>query len=402
MDRVRNASWLVLPVLLLPACGGAGASAPSGSAAGSGGVGAAAGEPGGPDGASGHDAEAGGAEAGGTESVGPWAVSALPFDVTPGAAIEAVNEQWTFVGFPDSKCANGTPTGIAVSTIAKPLGLLIFMQGGGACWDAETCLVAKASVHLEDEVDEAVVLAEAGMLSGLFDHNNQGNPFRQFAYVYMPYCTGDLHAGTKAQVYDAGAGPVSIEHHGGRNVEEYLERLVPTFPDIQRVVVTGISAGGFGATFNWWRYQGAFPKARVDVWDDAGLLVDPTDTRWQTMVSAWAMVLPPGCDACAERISAWLPFYAEHLVAPRRYGLSGYLGDAVIGQYFGLTSPEIEAQMLALRQDAASNQKTFFLSGAQHSVIAEGAATVASDGSTLLPWTLQFALDDPEWDHAGP
>jgi hypothetical protein len=326
----------------------------------------------------------------------------LPFDVTPGAAIEAVSDQWTFVGFPDSKCANGSPTGIAVNTVENPQGLLVFMQGGGACWDADTCLVAKASVHLEDDVGEATVLAEAGGLSGLFDHANQANPFRQFAYVYMPYCTGDLHAGTQAQVYDAGAGPVSIEHYGGRNVEEYLERLVPTFPDIQRVVVTGISAGGFGATFNWWRYQGAFPKARVDVWDDAGLLVDPTDTRWQTMVSAWAMVLPPGCAACAERISAWLPFYAEHLVAPRRYALSGYLGDAVIGQYFGLTGPQIEAQLLELRQDAAPNQKTFFLSGTQHSVIAEGAATVASDGSTLLPWTLQFALDDPQWNHAGP
>jgi len=57
---------------------------------------------------------------------------------------------------------------------------------------------------------------------------------------------------------------------------------------------------------------------------------------------------------------------------------------------------------LALRQDASPNQKTFFLSGAQHSVIGEGAVTVAGDGSSLLPWILQFALDDPEWDHAGP
>jgi hypothetical protein len=316
--------------------------------------------------------------------------------------IEAPNDEWTFVSFPDSRCANGTPTGLALNTVESPEGLLVFMQGGGACWDAETCLVTKASVHLEDEVGEATVLAEAGRLSGLFDHDNQANPFRDFAYVYMPYCTGDLHAGTSAQVYDAGAGPVTIEHHGGRNVEQYLERLVATFPSIERVVVTGISAGGFGATFNWWRYQDAFPNARVDVWDDAGLLVDPLDTRWQTMVSAWDMLLPPGCDACAERMSAWLPFYGELLVAPRRYALSGYLGDPVIGQYFGLTGPQIETQMLALRDGASDNQKTFFLSGTGHSVIAEGAVTVASDGSSLLPWILQYAGDDAEWDHAGP
>jgi hypothetical protein len=218
----------------------------------------------------------------------------------------------------------------------------------------------------------------------------------------MPYCTGDLHAGTSAAIYDAGSGPVTIEHRGGRNVELYLARLVATFPNVERVVVSGISAGGFGATFNWWRYQGAFPKARVDIWDDAGLLVDAPDARWQTMVAAWEMVLPPGCDGCAERIGAWLPFYADHLAAPRRYALSGYLGDAVIGGYFGLTGPQIEAQLLTLRQNAAVNQKTFFLSGTGHSVIAEGALTVASDGRSLLPWVLDYATDDPAWNHAGP
>jgi hypothetical protein len=140
----------------------------------------------------------------------------------------------------------------------------------------------------------------------------------------------------------------------------------------------------------------------VDIWDDAGLLVDPAGTRWQTMVSAWQMVLPPGCDACDERVSAWLPYYGRHLVAPRRYALSGYLGDAVIAGYFGLTGPQMEAQLLTLRQGAAANQKTFFLSGTQHSVIGEGAFTVASDGSSLLPWILDYARDAVAWDHAGP
>jgi hypothetical protein len=319
-----------------------------------------------------------------------------------GAAIEAPSDRWTFVAFPGSRCANGTPTGIAINPLADPAGLLVFMQGGGACWDADTCLVNPSSAHLEDNVGRATVLAEAGDLGGLFDHGNQANPFRDFAYVYMPYCTGDLHAGTSAQAYDSGSGKVTIEHQGGRNVEQYLERLVATFPDIERVVVTGISAGGFGATFNWWRYQDAFSWARVDVWNDAGLLVDPADARWQTMVTAWKMVLPPGCDACAERLSAWLPFYAEQLGAPRRYALSGYLRDAVISEYFGLTGRQIETQMQALRGNTSPSQKTFFLNGSRHSVLAEGALSVASDGCSLVPWILQYSGDDDAWDHAGP
>jgi len=393
MRKISHAA--LLSTALLVACGDDNAvtKLDGGSAAGGGSGGY---------GASGGTGATGGSGGTGGMSAGPWAVAALPYGVTPGAAITATDDAWSFVSFPDSKCANGTPTGIAINPIANPEGLLVFMQGGGACWDAATCLTLKSSVHLEDTVDSAVVLAEARGLSGLFDHSNAVNPFRQFAYVYMPYCTGDLHAGTRAETYDAGGGPVTIEHHGGRNVDAYLKRLVPTFPNITRVVVSGISAGGFGSTFNWWRYQNAFPNARTDVLDDAGLLVDPPDTRWTTMVAAWGMVLPPGCSACADGMSGWLPFYAQHMIAPRRYALTGFLGDGVIAQYFGLTGAQIQTQMLALRQNASANQKTFFLNGMQHSVIGEGATMTASDNSSLLPWVIQFATDDAAWDHAGP
>jgi hypothetical protein len=339
----------------------------------------------------------------GAASAGPFAVAALPFPIEPGEPIDAPDEQWTFVGFPNSRCANGTPTGIAINPVAGAVkGLLVFMQGGGACWDAQTCLVAHSSVHLDDTVGEAVILSEARALSGLFQHDNAGNPFSGYAYVYMPYCTGDLHAGTKSTPYDGPNGTETVHHHGGRNVAAYLARLIPSFPELERVVVTGISAGGFGATFNWWRYQAAFPRARVDVLDDAGLIVDAPDDRWSTMVEAWAMVLPPGCTECRRRMSAFLPFYGEHLVAPRRYALTGFLGDAVIASYFGLTSDQVGVQLLALRAGAAANHKTFFLSGTQHSVIGEGALMTASDGASFLPWLLELAGDGPAWDHAGP
>jgi hypothetical protein len=403
---MQNRAWTIcVAAIVLGACGNdagnskldGGGDAGIGGAGSGGGAGFVAGT-GGSGGTSGNSGTGG---SGGT-NVGPWAIPALPYNVTPGAAIDATAEQWSFVSFPDSKCANGTPTGIAINPIANPVGLLIFMQGGGACWDADTCLVRKSSVHLEDTVDSTVVLSEAGMLSGLFDHSNVANPFRQFAYVYMPYCTGDLHAGTRAGTYVGANGPVTIEHQGAHNVDAYLKRLVPTFPGITRVVVSGISAGGFGASLNWWRYQGAFPNARTDILDDAGLLVDSPDTRWSTMIGAWGMVLPPGCSACADGMSGWLPFYAQHLIAPRRYGLTGFLGDGVIAQFFGLTGAQIQTQMLALRQTAAANQKTFFLNGTMHSVIGEGATITATDGSSLLPWILQFANDDPAWNHAGP
>jgi hypothetical protein len=277
------------------------------------------------------------------------------------------------------------------------------MQGGGACWDTMMCLVNHSSVHLDDTVDEPVVLAEAANLSGLFDHANEANPFKDYAYVYMPYCTGDLHIGTQTKLYEGGPnGDETVHHHGGTNVEEYLKRLVATFPDVERIMVSGISAGGYGATLNWWRFQAAFPNARVDVLDDAGLIVDAPDDRWSTMTAAWAMALPPGCTECGSRMSSFLEFYGEHLTAPRRYALVGFLSDAVIGSYFSLTGEQISAQLLGRRAGAPDNQKTFFLAGTQHSIIGEGAFMTASDGAMFLPWLLQLATDDAAWDDAGP
>ncbi len=380
--------------------GASGASGAGGGAsgAGAGGTGGAIADDSGVDASDPIDA----ATDSGAMSTGPFAIEALPFPIEPGEPINAPNEQWTYVAFPEARCANGTPTGIAINPIAGATGLLVFMQGGGACWDATMCLVDRSSIHLTDTVDETVVLPEAAGLSGLFQHDNAANPFADYSYVYMSYCTGDLHSGTAPKTYEGPSGPETIHHVGGLNLITYLERLVATFPSLDRVVVSGISAGGFGSTLNWWRYQGAFPYARVDVLNDAGLIVDPAGDRWATMLEAWTMPMPPGCTACAERMSALMPFYGEHMVAPRRHALTGFLGDPVIGSFFGLTSEQVEAQLLELRDNAADNQKTFFLAGTQHSVIGEAALTVASDGSSLVPWIVELESDAISWDHAGP
>jgi Pectinacetylesterase len=332
---------------------------------------------------------------------GPFAPMGLDYDVPEGAPIDAPAGGWTYVAFPEAKCANGTSTGIALQPSASPEGLLIFMQGGGACWDATTCLELDASVHLKDTVGESIVLAEAGQVP-LFNREQVLNPFRNYHYVYIPYCTGDLHSGSRAETYQGMSGPVTIHHHGGLNVDAYLSRLVPTFADEERVVISGISAGGYGATLNWWRYQAAFDEARVDVFNDAGLMLDASDDRYTKMVSAWGMMLPPGCDACDDKMSAWLPFYAGPLGAPRRYALAGFTGDAVIGQYFGLDANMIEAGLLAQRAATGPNQKTLLLPGTKHSVLGEGLLDMASDGASLLPWLAAFESDSTSWDHAGP
>src|SRR5258708_11402616 len=63
------------------------------------------------------------------------------FDGGPpaGTAITTPKDTWTWVDFPDSACSEGTPTGIGLYPSSTSSNLILYMQGGGACWDYLTC-----------------------------------------------------------------------------------------------------------------------------------------------------------------------------------------------------------------------------------------------------------------------
>ena len=68
-------------------------------------------------------------------------------DAGTAAAITAPAGTWTWIDFPDSSCDDGTPTGIGVNPSATSSHVLLFMNGGGACWDYQTCVALNTSVH---------------------------------------------------------------------------------------------------------------------------------------------------------------------------------------------------------------------------------------------------------------
>lgn len=48
----------------------------------------------------------------------------------------------------------------------------------------------------------------------------------------------------------------------------YLAKVKPLLPNVKRVILMGISGGGFGASLNWWRVRKRFgPNVRVDLLD---------------------------------------------------------------------------------------------------------------------------------------
>lgn len=152
----------------------------------------------------------------------------------------------------DTLCARGTPYAF-FNRPANPDKLLIYFQGGGACWNAETC--APGAGLFDDTVDPA----EAGnYVSGIFNQQDGSNPLADYSVVVIPYCTGDWHMGARTVAYeDTG----EIHHNGYANATAALNWTYANYPRVSEVVISGCSAGAYGSIYHapsiLRRYQGA-------------------------------------------------------------------------------------------------------------------------------------------------
>jgi hypothetical protein len=160
-----------------------------------------------------------------------------------------VGDGWTKHTFnPDGGngpiCIAGTPFS-AFTRAGNPSRLLIFEQGGGACWqDFYNCNVLSEA----QEPPTARV--------GIWDFDSHDNPFADYSIVYMPYCDGSVFTGDN-DVFDPAFGvaigvPEAVVrfHRGLRNQSAGMDLARATFPNASRITVAGSSAGGVGAASN--------------------------------------------------------------------------------------------------------------------------------------------------------
>ncbi|MDC0720829.1 pectin acetylesterase-family hydrolase [Nannocystis bainbridge] len=327
-----------------------------------------------------------------------------------GAAIDAPAETWTWVPFPDAYCANGETTGIAVNLTGRSDRVVLYLEGGGACWDEATCYTMNASAHVADGYGEAEFAAEFDpqlpkvATAQIFDRDDPMNPFRDMSYVYVPYCTGDMHGGDNVVTY----GERTTMHVGGANLRAYLERIVPTFADAGRAYLVGASAGGYGSTFHWWRVQAAFGDVRVDLVDDSGPPLDPpylakelSDT-WRTQWNL-AASMPPDCPECRETFGALYDYYGAHHTT-QRWALLSYTRDWIVPIYFGFDLDEFPQAIAEIVQSrvAPHEHARYFLVDAVGHVLLTAPFPLLSAGVDLQAWLGQMVADDPAWASVDP
>jgi RecA/RadA recombinase len=116
--------------------------------------------------------------------------------------------------------------------------LMIYFQGGGACWDQASTLAGGCSRYVMEQPS-----------CGLFDRSNADNPFREYTVVHIGYCTGDAHAGNVDRPSWRGPGGATVEQRGYRNARAAVDWAYANFGKVtlDSFVITGCSAGSMGA-----------------------------------------------------------------------------------------------------------------------------------------------------------
>ena len=305
----------------------------------------------------------------------------------------------------ETGCTLGAPYAFWVRP-GDPEKLLIYFQGGGACFDAETCSGFGAKVTIRDS--EEPRNSSGDSLGGILDAENPENTFADYSVVYVGYCSGDNHLGNNEITYTAADGSeVDVQHSGFINAASALGWAMRHYGDAEQVFVTGCSSGAVGSILLAPYILEGFSAAEVRQLGDSGALIAARPLNLQEEwgandnFPAWIPALaeqPPGEFVLSEYYAAVAAHYPTE-----RFGQFNFVRDSVQTDTYlvtgggsregfsaGLTTEmgEIEA--------AAANFKSFTGNGGGHCLFdTEAVATYESGGVSLCTWIIDFASGEP-------
>jgi hypothetical protein len=277
-------------------------------------------------------------------------------------------------------CLHGAVYRAAVRRTDSP-DLHIYLQGGGACSSA-ICLVTFA--------DTESLLVTGVPPAGILSTTLAANPVRDWNVVYAPYCDGSLMAGDVSHDVDNDG---VIEHQRGlANLSAVLDLAKAEFPRPRRIMLSGVSAGGF-ATFTALplvRYH--YPDAEILVVNDAGVGIGrSTIDGVRRMAEEWnsGSGIPQSCEGCFDRghLMPLLGWQLERDDNVRAAMISSF-GDFVItATFLGIPEEAFETALLdesgAIQERFPDRFKRFLFAGTKHTTIPVDSTTDLRDAIDL-------------------
>ncbi len=333
-------------------------------------------------------------------------------DFTPVASRD-VGDGWTKHIFDPSggngpMCIAGTPYSVFTRQ-GNPSKLLIFEQGGGACWqDFYNCNVLA-------EAQEPPAPRE-----GIWDFDSKDNPFADHSIVYMPYCDGSVFAGDNA-VFDPAFGaalgvPAAVIrfHYGLRNQSAGMDLARTMFPHARRITVAGSSAGGVGAAgFAPFLVRFLFGnEIKLTVVNDAGPVTVNLDAVADIQQRAvdwnFGQFFPPSCTACDDQGQALMALIKWRLDNDTTVREAFYEtdGDGTNRFFLRLLADPAAFRELVVTEHGLINEahpdryKRFIVSGDASHTALQGPLFYNQDvnGVLLNEWIDDFLVPRPFWD----
>jgi hypothetical protein len=225
--------------------------------------------------------------------------------------------QWEMVELPaasGASCGNGTPYRIFVNRTPFSKNLAVMYEGGGACWDQQSCLgqghlSASNPDGIPPDYLTSLTTAAFGLVTPFTARIDPAQTVQTQSWnmVYVPYCTGDIHTGSALKVYgDKDPANPRVQHFAGQaNIRAAAAWLRANLGRPNNLLATGFSAGGAGSTATYPLLRVALlPTGLSQLLADSGPLFPSqrgSDTsQWPSLLlhdkirSEWGLDRPAG------------------------------------------------------------------------------------------------------------
>jgi hypothetical protein len=196
----------------------------------------------------------------------------------------AVDQEWKkVVPGGECECADGSEFAFWERR-ADPTKVVLFLDGGGACWDAETCAFTALGNPGEENYDWKIT-DDPAREGGIFDFARADNPFGDYSLLYLPTCTGDAYLGDVTRKYSP---QLTVEHKGFVNGTATLNYIKDNYPEAAQVVVVGKTAGSVAAPVYGGLAADLLPDAQVTVLGgQSGSIAEDPDFNAEILGELW-------------------------------------------------------------------------------------------------------------------
>lgn len=289
----------------------------------------------------------------------------------------------------DTLCVNGDEYSFFVrqGTVNR---VLLFLQGGGACWDAITCSLPLYT---------ATVSAPGS--SGILDPDNPDNPFRDWHMVYLPYCSADVFFGNVDQNYLGR----TVHHRGFVNAEAARQWAYENITAPEVAFVSGCSAGAVGVIMHGTYMAEAYkdnPNIRSAMVTDSFQGIIPESfagiENWNVVpnIPPWLPELKEPPFNMTRAILAGAPLYPESIIAHFNYA-----NDAVQSTFYGAMGgnpaeiPGLIDEAVHTLADSLDNYRFYTAPGSNHCVFeSDDVYTTTVADVNLAQWLGRIATGE--------